>query len=324
MRIAVVGAGAVGAHLGAALARSGQEVALLARGPHLEAMRRDGVRIVAPDQEYTVHPLATGDPGEVGPVDLVVLAVKAHAQAAAGAAVQALLGPDTPVVAAQNGIPWWYFHAHGGTHDGRRIEAVDPAGAVSSAIAPHRAIGLVAYVGAQIAAPGVVQVRPEAGLVMGEPDGGDSPRLRAAAGALREAGFEVRTRPDIRVEVWTKLLGNATFNPISALTRSGLGTIARHPGTRAVVAAAMQEMLDVADRLGARPTMSIPDRLAITERLGEHKTSTLQDLEAGRRLELDAILTAVVELAGLVGVEAPTVRTLHALADLQARVLGVR
>jgi 2-dehydropantoate 2-reductase len=317
MRIAVAGAGAIGTWLGAALARSGHDVALLARGAHLEAVREAGVRVRG-SEEYEVRPALAAD----GPVDVVILAVKAHDLA--GVRIAELLGPDTVVVAAQNGIPWWYFHRLPGPFEGRRVEAVDPGGAVSTAIAPERALGLVVYMGAQLGPPGTVNVRPEAGLVIGEPSGEASRRLARVAGALEEAGFPVRRSADIRTDVWTKLMGNATFNPISLLTGAGLGTMASHPGTRALVAQAMEEAVAVARAVGANPTISIPDRLAITERLGEHKTSTLQDLEAGKRVELDAILAAPVELAALTNTPAPTLEMLLALADLRARQLNVR
>ena len=312
MRIAVVGAGAIGTWLGAALARAGHEVALIARGPHLEALRRDGVRVTGAE-EYAVRPHATGDAAQVGEVDVVLLAVKAHDQPAAAPAVRALLGGDGR-------------RRHGDRRGagGGRVEAVDPGGVVSAALPPERALGLVVYLGARLPRPGVVEVRPEAGLVIGEPDGSRSPRLVAVAGALEAAGFPVRVSDDIRTELWTKLMGNAAFNPISVLTRAGLGTMARDPAVRRVAAAIMAETVEVARATGADPTISIDERLAITERLGDHKTSTLQDLEAGKRLELDAIAAAVVELADAAGVAAPTLRTVTALADLLARRLDLR
>jgi 2-dehydropantoate 2-reductase len=323
MRIAIVGAGAIGTWLGAALARGGHDVALIARGPHLAAMRERGVEVRGPEA-FVAHPHVTGDSREVGAVDAVIVAVKAHDQAAAGAAIQPLLGDGTAIAGAQNGIPWWYFHGVEGPFAGRRVEAVDPGGAVSAVLDPARALGMVVYVGASVVAPGVVETRPEAGLVLGDPSGEASPRLLALAGALESAGFPVRITPDIRTELWTKLMGNAAFNQISVLTRGGLGTMARDPAVRAVVAAIMVEVVEIARATGADPTMSIDERLAITARLGDHRTSTLQDLEAGKRLELDAIGTAVVELADLTGVTAPTLRTVTALADLEARVLGLR
>jgi 2-dehydropantoate 2-reductase len=323
MRIAVVGAGAVGTWLGAALARAGHEVALVARGAHLDAMRERGVEVRGADA-FTVRPVVTGDPREVGPVDAVILSVKAHDQAVAGAALQPLLAGDTTIVAAQNGIPWWYFHGIGGRLAGRRVEAVDPDGSVSAVLDPARVLGMVVYVGAAVVAPGVVETRAEAGLVLGEPTGADSPRLQAVAGALESARFGVRVTPDIRTELWTKLMGNASLNQISVLTRAGLGAMARDPAVRAVVAAIMAEVVEIARATGANPTIPIEERLAITARLGDHRTSTLQDLEAGKRLELDAIAAAVVELADVAGIAAPTLRTVSALADLEARVLGLR
>ncbi|MDP9384734.1 MAG: 2-dehydropantoate 2-reductase [Actinomycetota bacterium] len=319
MRIAVVGAGAIGAWLGAALARAGHEVALIARGRRLEGLRRDGVRIrPAGEAPYVAHPLVTDAAAEVGPVDAVLLAVKAHDQARAGAAAAALLGPETAVVSVQNGIPWWYFHRLGGPHGGRRVEAVDPGGAVSAAFPPERAIGCVVYLGAELAADGEVRTRPENGLVVGEPDGTDSARLRAVAAALEESGFPVRRSAGIRTDIWTKLMGNASFNPISALTGAGLGSIARDPGTAGLVRQIMHEVVAIARATGANPSISIEERLAITAALGEHPTSTLQDLRAGKPLELSALTAAPVELARLTGTPAPALEAVHALASLLA------
>ncbi|MCW3038809.1 MAG: 2-dehydropantoate 2-reductase, partial [Solirubrobacterales bacterium] len=274
--------------------------------------------------ERTVALPASGDPAQVGPVDVVVLAVKAHDLPVAGPAMRPLLGPDTVVLAAQNGVPWWYFHGVGGPRDGRRVEAVDPGGVVSAALPPARALGVVVYLGAQLVAPGVVATRPEAGLVLGEPDGGSSPRLELVAGAMERAGFPVRRTADIRTEVWTKLMGNASLNLVSVLTRAGIGTMAADGGTGPVIARLMGEIVQIADALGAGPRISIDERLAIAGRLGDHKPSTLQDLEAGKRLELGALGAAVVELSDLTGQPAPTLRAVYALADLQARTLGLR
>ena len=323
MRIAIVGAGAIGTWLGAALARTEHDVAVVARGAHLEAMRSDGIRVTG-SERYLVAPAVTDDAAEIGSVDAVLLCVKAHDQVAAAPHLRPLLGADTAVVAAQNGIPWWYFHGVEGPLAGRRVEHADPGGAMTAAVAPGRALGLVVYMGAAIVEPGVVSVRPEAGLVIGEPSGGSTPRVEAIAGALEAAGFPVRRSADIRTELWTKLMGNASFNPISLLTRAGLGAIGTHPGVRRIVATAMRECVAIARATGANPTISIEDRLAITARLGDHKTSTLQDLEAGKRVELDALLGAVVELAELADVPAPTLTLLLDLADLAALSQGVR
>lgn len=324
VRFAIMGAGAIGTWLGAALAEAGEDVTLIARGAHLQALRRDGARLSTAAGEHTVRVRAVGDPAEAGSADVVIVAVKAHDLPAAGASLTPLLGPDTVIVAAQNGVPYWYFHARPGPFEGHRLEAVDPGGAVSAALAPRRVLGAVVYLGASILAPGVVAVRPENGLILGEPDGTTSARLERVAAALERAGFPVRRTPDIRTEVWTKLMGNASFNLVSVLTRAGLGTMAGDPGTAPLVARLMEEIVQVAAADGARPQLSIPERLAIAGRLGDHKTSTLQDLEAGKRLELDALGAAVIEVADLLGVAAPTLRAVYALADLQARTLGLR
>jgi len=323
VRVAVVGAGAIGTWVGAALARAGHDVVLLARGAHFQAMRAGGVHVTGAET-FSVRPDVTDDAAEVGPVDAVLLTVKAHDQAAAGAAAAPLLGPDTVVVAAQNGIPWWYFHGLPAPYGGRRIEAADPGGAVSAAISPERALGLVVYMGASVPAPGTVRVRPEAGLVIGEPSGAPSGRLAAMADALAGAGFPTRVSDDIRTDIWTKLMGNVSLNTISLLTRAGLGTMVRHEGVRPIVAAIMEEAVAVARALGAAPDISIPDRLALSERLGDHRTSSLQDLEAGKRVELDALSGAVVELAELTGTPVPTLRAVHALADLAVHVASCR
>jgi 2-dehydropantoate 2-reductase len=311
MRIAVVGAGAIGTWLAAALSRAGEDVALLSRTAGFDEVRVTGT------EEYVARPQITADAASIGPVDAVFLAVKAHDQLAAAPSVQAVLGPETSIIAPQNGIPWWYF-------PDRPVQAVDPEGALSALLPRERAVGMVVYLGATLVKQGVVAVRPEAGLVVGEPSGEDTPRLRAIVAALEGAGFPVRVTADIRTELWTKLMGNVAFNQISLLTRAGLGTIALDPAVRRIVAAMMAETVEIARATGADPTISIEDRLAITERLGDHKPSTLQDLEAGKRLELDAIAAAVVELADVAGVDAPTVRIVTALADLEARQLGLR
>ena len=323
MRIAVLGAGAIGTWLAAALARTDHRVALLARGAGLEAMRRDGIRVTG-SEEYTIDLLVSDDPLEIGGVDAILLCVKAHDQAAAALRLEALYRPETAVVTVQNGIPYWYFHGLAGPLADREIRSVDPDGTIRAAIEPRRALGLVVYMGAAVTKPGTVAVRPEAGLVLGEPSGQATERLAAIAGALEAAGCPVRRTDDIRTDIWTKLMGNATFNPISLLTRAGLGTIASHPGVRSIVATAMTECIAVAHATGANPTISIEQRLAITERLGDHKTSTLQDLEAGKRVELDALVRAVVELADLAGVPVPAMSMLYELADLAARAQRVR
>ncbi|QEC49504.1 2-dehydropantoate 2-reductase [Baekduia soli] len=324
MRLAIFGAGAIGTWLGAALTACGEDVTLIGRGAHLEALRRHGAVLDDGATRTTVAVRAVGPEAAVGPVDCVVLAVKAHDLAACGPVVEPLLGPGTTLVAAQNGLPWWYFHRAGGPHDGRRVHAVDPGGVVGDVLVPERVLGAVVYLGAGIPEPGVVVTRPEAGLVLGEPSGPVSERLEAVATVLERAGFPVRRSTDIRTELWTKLMGNASFNLMSVLTRAGLRTMATDAGTGPLVAAVMAETVEIARACGADPRISVAERLALAARLGDHKPSTLQDLEAGKRLELDALGAAVVELADLTGVAAPALRTVYALADLQARTLGLR
>lgn len=316
MKIAVLGAGAIGAYVGAALARGGADVSLIARGPHLEAIRRSGVRVLSNRGDFHAHPMATDDPQEIGPVDIVFLGLKAHAYAGAEPLLRPLYKPDTAVVAAQNGIPWWYFHGVDGPFRGRRIESVDPDGAVTAVIPPERAIGCVVYCSTVIEAPGVIRHLEGTRYSLGEPAGGPSDRCTRLSDALVEGGLKAPVEPDIRKDVWIKLMGNVAFNPLSALTRATMVEMCQHQPTRRLAGRMMEEALDIAARLGVRPDISIERRLDGAERVGSHKTSMLQDLEAGKPLELAPIVTAVVELADITGAEAPTLRTVHAATEL--------
>lgn len=324
MRIAVLGAGAIGAYVGAHLARGGAETHLIARGANLEAMQRSGVRIAGGAEDVIVEIPATDDPREIGPVDFVFLGLKAHSYAGCGGLLEPLLGPDTAVVAAQNGIPWWYFHAHGGPYDGRRIESVDPGGAVSAVIAPERAIGCVVYASTELAEPGVVRHIEGNRFSIGEPDGSESDRCRAFGAAMDAGGLKAPIDRKLRDQIWLKLMGNAAFNPLSALTRSTMAEICRDPGTRAVAAAIMEETLAVARAVGSSPSISVERRMAGAERVGDHKTSMLQDVETGKRLELDALVGAVVELADLGGIQVPNLRAIGSATALLAERLDIR
>lgn len=318
MKVAIVGAGAIGAYVGAALHRAGAEVHLIARGPHLDAMRENGVRVISPRGDFTARPPVTDDPAEVGPADFVFLGLKANSYAASGPLVHPLLKEDTAVIAAQNGIPWWYFHGLPGPYTGRRIESVDPRGTVSATLPPHRAIGCVVYAATEIEAPGVVRHLEGTRFSIGEPDLSVSRRCLDFSEAMQAGGLKCPVEPDLRNDIWIKLLGNISFNPISALTRATMAGICRHPDTRALVESMMRETLDVAAAVGCHPKISVQRRIAGAERVGDHKTSTLQDLEKGKPLELDVLLAAVVELAALTGTGVPTLRAVHALADLLA------
>ncbi|HYH28874.1 MAG TPA: 2-dehydropantoate 2-reductase [Pseudonocardia sp.] len=316
MKVAVLGAGAIGAYVGASLSRAGADVHLVARGPHLAALREHGVRVLSPRGDFEAHPNATDDPSEIGPVDHVFLGFKANAYAAAGPMIAPLLHENTSIIAAQNGIPWWYFHRLPGAYEGYRIESVDPGGAVTAALPLERAVGCVVYAATEIESPGVVRHLEGTRFSIGEPDMSVSARCTEFADAMVAGGLKCPVEPDLRCDIWIKLMGNIAFNPLSALTRATMAGICRHAGTRALVAQMMEETLEVAHRLGCHPEISVEKRLAGAERTGEHKTSTLQDLERGRPMELDVLLTAVVELADLTGAEVPTLRAITAVADL--------
>ena len=322
MKIAVVGAGAIGAYWGAALDRGGAEVHLIARRDHLRAMRENGVQVLSPRGDFSARPHATDDPAEIGPVDYIFLGLKAYAYPDCGPLVKPLLADHTAIVAAQNGIPWWYFHRLAGPYEGRRIEAVDPGGATSAVLEPERAIGCVVYPAAEIEAPGVIRHVEGTRFSIGEPSGEITERCTRLSEAMIAGGLKSPVEPDLRNDIWIKLMGNAVFNPLSVLTRATMVEMCQHPGTRQVITQVMEEILDIAARVGSEPEMSIERRLRGAEKVGHHKTSMLQDLEAGKRLELEAIVTAVVEMADMTGAEAPTLRTVHAATDLLARTCG--
>lgn len=323
MRVAVLGAGAIGAYVGAALARGGTDVHLVARGKNLEAMRRDGVKVLSPRGDFEARPPATDDPAEIGPVDFVFLGLKANSYATCGELLEPLLHDDTAVIAAQNGIPWWYFHGVDGPYAGRQIETVDPGGCVTKTIPPERAIGCVVYAGTELEAPGVVRHLEGTRFTIGEPNRTMSDRCRAFSEAMIAGGLKCPIEEDVRDEIWVKLMGNVAFNPLSALTRATMAAICRHDRARQLVATMMAETLEIAEAVGAHPQISIQKRLAGAEKVGEHKTSTLQDLEAGKPLELAAIIGAVVELADLTGIEAPGLRAIDAASSLLAETLGL-
>ncbi|HVT69377.1 MAG TPA: 2-dehydropantoate 2-reductase [Trebonia sp.] len=322
MRVAVVGAGAIGAYVGAALHRGGADVHLIARGEHLRAMRENGVTVHSPRGDFHARPHATADPAEVGPVDIVFLGLKAYSYVTAGALLRPLVQPGTGVVAAQNGIPWWYFHGIGGPHEGRRVEAVDPGGAVSAVIPPEQAIGCVVYSSTEIEAPGVIRHIEGTRFAIGEPDGSTSDRCTAFSQAMTAGGLRCPVERDLRADIWLKLLGNVAFNPVSVLTGATMGEIAAHPGTRDLVLSLMRETAAVAAALGSPPKISVERRFEGAAKVGDHKTSMLMDFEAGKPLEAGALLKAPVELARLAGVPAPGLEMVDALIDLLSRRHG--
>jgi 2-dehydropantoate 2-reductase len=319
MRYAIVGAGAIGAYVGASLARAGAEVVLIARGAHLTAMRRSGLRIVGAQGEYTVAPGCTDVCADVGPVDVVVIALKAHQIAGMLSEIAHLVGDDTLIVSMQNGVPWWYFQRHGGPLEGHALETVDPGGRLARAFDPDRVVGCAVYSSTEMIAPGVIRHIEGTRYTLGHPSGHASRRLEKIAADFAAAGLKAPLVPNIRVDVWTKLLGNVCFNPLSALTRSTLGELAGDSCVAPTVRAMMRETLAVAQRLGVTIEVSIERRIDGARRVGDHKTSTLQDIEAGRPLEVDCIIGAVVELGGLLGVDVATTRHVYGLTKMLDR-----
>ena len=322
MKIAIYGAGAIGGLLGFHLAAAGAEVALIARGPHLVAMREKGLILIDKAGQRSLPVRAVQDPAEVGVQDYVLITLKASSVAAIAKTMQPLLGPGTSVVTAQNGIPWWYFHAHGGPFEGRTIESVDPDDRLWSLIAPRQCLGCVVYPAAEIEAPGVIRHVYGNRFMLGEPDGSKSPRVLALSKALVQAGFKAPVRPRIRDDIWLKLWGNLSFNPLSALTGATLEEMAKDPGIHGVAAAMMTEAKAVGEALGVRYSVDVETRIGWAADVGAHKTSMLQDLELGRAMEIDALVKVVAELGDLTGIETPTIDTVLALVIQRARLAG--
>lgn len=322
MKIAIYGAGAIGGLLGARLAKAGAEVGLIARGSHLEAIRTRGLELRTGSESLTVHPDATDDPAALGPQDFVIVTLKAHQVPGVVGRMQPLLAPDTAVVMAVNGVPWWYFHGVGGEHEGRRLASVDPGDVQWNGIGPERAIACVVYPAAEVVAPGVVELVEGDRFSLGEPSGERTQRIERLARALVEAGFKAPVRAKIRDEIWVKLWGNLAFNPISALTCATLDVICADAGTRAVARAMMLEAQAIAERLGVRFPIGVDKRIDGAAAVGAHKTSMLQDLERGRPMEIDALVTAVQDMGRLVGAPTPTIDTVLALVRLRAQLAG--
>jgi 2-dehydropantoate 2-reductase len=308
VRFAVAGAGAVGAYLGGRLALAGHDVALLARGPHLAAMVDRGLRVTSPDGDFEAHPAVAADPEGIGPADVVVLGVKAHSLPDLAPRLGPLFHCDTIVMSTQNGIPWWLTP----------LERVDPGGVIAAAIDARRVVGSIIYFSAEVPEPGVIRHIEGSRMSLGEPSGGRSERCRSTAAALREAGLRCSVTAHLREEVFVKLMGNAAFNPISALTGATLAEMAQHPEVSSLARKIMAEVEAVAAGLGMRLPVSIERRLAGVEEVGHHKTSMLQDLEAGRPLELEAVVGAVVELGGRLGIEMPHTAAVYACTKLRA------
>jgi 2-dehydropantoate 2-reductase len=318
MKICIVGAGAIGGYMGAKLALAGEEVSLIARGAHLEAIRRNGLKLVMKDgaEQLISNTRATTDMAEVGPQDVVIVALKAHSLPALAPAMRALYGPETMVVAAQNGIPWWYFRGIDGPYKDYRVKAVDPEGLIEQNLEVSRVIGCVVYPAAEISAPGVIRHVEGDRFSIGEIDGSKTERIRQLSQTLTRAGLKAPVRTNIRSEIWIKLWGNLAFNPISALTRALLSDITAYPLTRDLARNMMAEAQTIAGNLGMDFGISLDQRIEGAANVGAHKTSMLQDIEAGRPTEIDAILGAVAELGRLTGTPTPYIEALYACVKL--------
>ena len=317
MKIAVVGAGAIGGYLGGWLAASGEDVTFIARGRNLDAIRANGMRVIGEDgKEKVAKSRAVEKMSDAGKQDLVLLTVKAHQVAAVAGDIRHLLGADTPIVTMQNGIPWWYFHKSGGEFEGRPVKSADPDGSIGKAIDPARVIGSVVYPAAVLEAPGVVRVVEGKRFTLGEPDGSESARAKQVSDVLTTAGFKAPVIGDIRAEIWLKVWGNMSFNPISELTHATLVDLLQFPLTRELCIAMMREAETVANKLGITFRVGIDKRIAGAEKVGAHKTSMLQDVESGKEMEIEALVGSVVELARLTSTPTPHIDAVYACVSL--------
>lgn len=320
MKVCIYGAGAIGGYLGVQLAMAGAEVSLVARGPHLAAMRANGLRLLSEGEERVAKVNCTDDPATLGPQDYVFITLKAHSVPGVVDLMQPLLGPSTAVVTGVNGIPYWYFHQHGGPLAGTRLESVDPGGRQWRGLGPERAIGCVLYPAAEIAAPGVIRHVYGKKFPLGEPDGSKSARVSHLSEMMVAGGLEAPIRDNIRDEIWLKLWGNLCFNPISALTHATLDIITADPATRGLSRAMMLEAQVIAERFGVRFRVDVERRIDGAGAVGAHKTSMLQDLEAGRAMEIDPLLTVVQEMGRLVEQPTPMVDAVLGLIKQRERM----
>jgi|TARA_B110000444_G_scaffold217667_1_gene216796 2-dehydropantoate 2-reductase len=323
MKVCIVGAGAIGGYMAVRIANAGHNVSVIARGPHLAAIKDRGMKLIEENDEFVAENLtATEFVGELGPMDVVLLALKAHQIVPIVNDMSVLLGPNTVIVTLQNGIPWWYFQNFSGDYANRVVETVDPGGLLFNSIDPDRLIGCIAYPATTISKPGVIQHIEGNRFPVGELSGMKTERVQMVSDLFAESGFKSRIIDDIRSEIWLKLWGNLTFNPISALTHSTLVDICQFPLTRQLVATMMTEAQTVGERLGAHFRIPMEKRIAGAESVGKHKTSMLQDVEAGKPIEIESMLGAVIELAEVTGVQTPTLRAIYACVSLLDKTLS--
>ena len=324
MKIAVVGAGAIGGYVGGWLAAAGEDVTFIARGANLDAIRKCGMRVIGEDGLEVIPGTVAAhqNTADAGVQDVVVLAVKAHQVATIAPSLAPLCGDETTILTMQNGIPWWYFHKQGGQFDGRPVHAADPDGSIAKSIDPNRILGAIVYPAAVLESPGVVRVVEGKRFTLGEPDGSTSPRAQAISAAFTRAGFKAPITDDIRGEIWLKVWGNLSFNPISALSHATLVDLLQFPLTRQLSIDMMREAEAIAGKLGVTFRVGIDKRIAGAEKVGAHKTSMLQDVEAGRAIELEALVGAIVELGRLTETPTPHIDAVYACASLLAKTLA--
>ncbi|WP_323771878.1 2-dehydropantoate 2-reductase [Antarctobacter sp.] len=323
MKICIFGAGAIGGYLGVKLAQAGADVSLVARGPHLAAMQADGLRLIEDAGETCVSVRASDDPAALGVQDYVIVTLKAHSVPALVPKMAPLIGPETTVVSGVNGVPWWYFHGVGGELEGTRLATVDPGNAQWEGFGPDRVLGCVVYPAAEVIRPGVIRHVEGNRFSLGEPSGEKSERALALSKALASAGLKAPVRPRLRDEIWVKLWGNLSFNPISALTHATLDVLCTDPGTRGVARGMMGEAQEIAEKLGVKFPIDVERRIDGGAAVGAHRTSMLQDLDAGRPMEIDALVASVQELGRITATPTPTIDTVLALVQLRGRVAGL-
>jgi len=323
MKICIFGAGAIGGYMGVKLAEAGADVSLVARGPHLAAMQANGLKLIEEGgAETVVQVTAAEDPAALGPQDYVIVTLKAHSVPGVVDRMQPLIGPETTIVSGVNGVPWWYFHKIDGPLEGTRLQSVDPGDRQWTGFGPDRVLGCVVYPAAEVIEPGVIKHIEGNRFSLGEPDGSKSERAQRLSDALGKAGLKAPVRPRLRDEIWVKLWGNLSFNPISALTHATLDVLCTDPGTRAVARAMMLEAQEIAEKLGVKFPIDVDRRIDGGAAVGAHRTSMLQDLDMGRPMEIDALVGSVQELGRVTGTPTPTIDTVLALVQLRGRVAG--
>jgi len=323
MKVCIFGAGAIGGYMGVKLAKAGADVSLVARGPHLVAMQEKGLTLIEEGETTTVPVTASDDPAALGVQDYVIVTLKAHSVPPVVSKMAPLIGLNTTIVSGVNGVPWWYFHKLEGVHEGTRLDSVDPGNAQWDGFGPDRVLGCVVYPAAEVIEPGVIKHIEGNRFSLGEPDGSKSDRAQALSKILANAGLKAPVRPKVRDEIWVKLWGNLSFNPISALTHATLDVLCTDEGTRAVARNMMVEAQEIAERLGVKFPIDVDRRIAGGAAVGAHRTSMLQDLDQGRPMEIDALVASVQELGRVTGVPTPTIDTVLGLIRLRARTAGL-